>query len=181
VPDNAAGLQDGFDAIMQSLDAPLVIVTAAASGERAGCLVGFHGQSSISPRRYCVWLSKANRTYQVALASEHLGIHFLRPGDTALAERFGTRTGDRTDKFAGLEVAAGPGGVPLLRQCAGWLAVRRTARLDEGGDHVCMVTEPVAAQDGGQPFAPLRTSQARHLVPGHDPAEPPRPAGPGAP
>jgi hypothetical protein len=62
--------------------------------------------------------------------------------------------------------------VPLLDQCASWLAVRRTALLDEGGDHACVVTEPVAARWGGA-FRPLRTSDARHLVPGHDSAERP--------
>ncbi|HEY1639464.1 MAG TPA: flavin reductase family protein [Streptosporangiaceae bacterium] len=180
MPADGTDPPDAFDAIMASLDAPLVIVTAAASGERAGCLVGFHGQSSIAPQRYCVWLSKANRTYQVALGSEHLGIGFLSAADHDLAERFGTLTGDDTDKFAGLDVAAGPGGVPVLRRWPAWLAVRRTALLDEGGDHVCVVTEPVAAH-AGQPFTPLRVSQARDLVPGHDTAEAPRPGQPAAP
>lgn len=42
---------DPFDTIMQSADAALIIVTAAAASERAGCLVGFHSQSSIDPQR----------------------------------------------------------------------------------------------------------------------------------
>ncbi|HWG12106.1 MAG TPA: hypothetical protein VG268_02405, partial [Streptosporangiaceae bacterium] len=62
---------DGFGTIASSLDAPLIIVTAADARERAGCLVGFHSQSSIEPMRYCVWLSKANFTYRVALRSTH--------------------------------------------------------------------------------------------------------------
>ena len=44
---------------------------------RAGCLVGFHSQSSIDPRQYAVWLSKANHTYPVALRSELFAVHFL--------------------------------------------------------------------------------------------------------
>jgi flavin reductase (DIM6/NTAB) family NADH-FMN oxidoreductase RutF len=170
----AAMPADAFAEIMRSRDADLIIVTAAEAGERAGCLVGFHSQSSMGPERYCVWLSKANHTYRVAQRSTHLAIHFLTAADGGLAERFGTLTGDRADKFAGLAVRPGPGGVPVLAGCASWLAVRRTALLDEGGDHVCVVTEPVDAHSGG-PFRPLRLSDVGHLVPGHDSTERPDP------
>jgi flavin reductase (DIM6/NTAB) family NADH-FMN oxidoreductase RutF len=163
-----------FNTLMAALDSPLVIVTTADDRERAGCLVEFHGQSSIEPQRYCVWLSKANYTYRVALNSSHLVIHFLTVDDLPLAELFGTQTGDTVDKFAGLPVDSGPGGTPVLRQCPNWLAVRRIALLDEGGDHVCLTTEPVAAQTAG-PFRPLRISQAAHLKAGHGAEERPEP------
>ncbi len=165
---------NAFATIMSSLDTPLIVVTTAEAQEQAGCLVGFHSQSSIEPARYCVWLSKANYTYRVALRSTHLAIHFLTSLDLSLAELFGTQTGDRTDKFAGLPVSPGPGGAPVLRQCPNWLAVRRTTLLDEGGDHVCVVTEPVAGHTGG-PFEPLRLSHAGHLAPGHGSKERPNP------
>jgi flavin reductase (DIM6/NTAB) family NADH-FMN oxidoreductase RutF len=42
---------EGLGTIMSALDAPLVVVTAAEAQERAGCLVGFHCQSSIEPAR----------------------------------------------------------------------------------------------------------------------------------
>jgi flavin reductase (DIM6/NTAB) family NADH-FMN oxidoreductase RutF len=158
--------EDPFGVITSSLDSPLIIVTAAEGRERAGCLVGFHCQSSIEPLRYCVWLSKANHTYRVALRATHLVIHFLTSSDLWLAERFGTATGDRTDKFAGLRTRSGPGGVPVLEGCPHRLVARRTVLLDEGGDHVCMMTEPVAVHAGGR-FEPLRLSQAAHLEPGH--------------
>jgi len=165
---------EGFDAITPSLDAPLVVVTAAEAREKAGCLVGFHCQSSIQPLRYCVWLSKANHTYRVARESTHLAVHFLTSADLWLAERFGTLTGDRTDKFAGLPVSLGPGQVPILEQCSHWFTARRDTLLDEGGDHVCMITEPLAAH-ADRPFEPLRLSQAAHLEPGHGSYERHRP------
>jgi flavin reductase (DIM6/NTAB) family NADH-FMN oxidoreductase RutF len=103
-----------FNTLMAALDSPLIVVTAADERERAGCLVEFHVQSSIEPQRYCVWLSKANYTYRVALHSSHLVIHFLTVDDLPLAELFGTQTGDTVDKFAGLPVDSGPGGAPVL-------------------------------------------------------------------
>jgi flavin reductase (DIM6/NTAB) family NADH-FMN oxidoreductase RutF len=167
-------MTDPLQAIMSSLDPPLIIVTAAEGAERAGCLVEFHTQSSMGPGRYCVWLSKANHTYRVALHCTHLAIHFLAAGDLPLAELFGTQSGDNVDKFAGLAVSRAPGGAPVIGECANRLVGRRTALLDEGGDHVCVVAEPVAVEFGG-PFEPLRTSQCSHLAAGHSPWERPSP------
>jgi flavin reductase (DIM6/NTAB) family NADH-FMN oxidoreductase RutF len=165
---------DGFGTIASSLDTPLIVVTAADTRERAGCLVGFHSQSSIEPMRYCVWLSKANFTYRVALRSTHLGIHFLTAADLPLAERFGTLTGDNVDKFATVRTGPGPGGVPVLEDCPHRLMARRITVVDDGGDHVCVMTETVAAHTGGR-FEPLRLSQAAHLQPGHGNEERPEP------
>ncbi|MGX7678559.1 flavin reductase family protein [Jatrophihabitans sp. DSM 45814] len=157
---------DAFGSIMAALDSRLIVVTTAVDGERAGCLVGFHAQSSIDPERYCVWLSKANHTYRVALRSTHVALHFLAADDIALAETFGTQSGDDTDKFAGLQVQTGPGGVPVIDGFPNWLVAKRIALLDEGGDHVCIVTEPVRAHSSGA-FHPLLFSQTTHLTPGH--------------
>src|ERR1700747_139718 len=155
-----------FDNVMPALDSPLIFVTTADERERAGCLVEFHGQSSIEPQRYSVWLSKANYTYRAALQSSHRVIHFLTVDDLPLAELFGTKTGDTVDKFASLPVDSGPGGAPVLRRCPNWLPVRRIALLDEGGDHVCLTTEPVAAKTAG-PFQPLRGSAGAPPRGGH--------------
>jgi flavin reductase (DIM6/NTAB) family NADH-FMN oxidoreductase RutF len=158
---------EAFDELMTSLDPPLVVVTTAVGEERGGCLVGFHAQSSIDPRRYCVWLSKANHTYRLALRATHLGIHFLDEGQLPLAALFGSLSGDDVDKFASLSTHRGAGDAPLLSDAPNRLVVRRIALLDEGADHVCVTTEPVAAETSG-PFRPLRLSAAADLVPGHD-------------
>jgi len=156
-----------FDAIMGSLDARMAVVTTADARERAGCLVGFHVQSSIDPPRYTIWLSKANHTYRVGLRATHFGIHFLTTDDLEVAELFGTRTGETVDKFRDLPLGTGAGGVPVLRRCPHRLIVRRIAQLDDGGDHVCITTEPVEEHSTGR-FTPLRLSDVQHLQPGHD-------------
>lgn len=161
----AAGRSE-FDTLIANVETRMIVVTTAAGGERAGCLVGFHTQSSVDPPRYTVWLSKANHTYRVALRASFLGVHFLTENDVALAERFGTLTGDTTDKFAGLQVSCGPGGIPLLASCNNRFAARRITLLDEGGDHVCVVTEPVQVWAGDR-FTPLSLLHVRHLEPGH--------------
>ncbi|MBA2495960.1 MAG: flavin reductase [Acidimicrobiia bacterium] len=165
---------DPFDAIMGSLDVPLAVVTTAKGDERAGCLIGFHAQSSIDPGRYCVWISKANHTYRLMLRSTHLAVHYLTSDDREIARLFGTLSGDDVDKFTLCEAEAGAHGVPVLVGCPNRIVVRRVALLDEGGDHVCVVTEPVETRSAG-PFTPLRLSDVSDLVPGHQTGERPDP------
>ena len=157
---------EAFDQLVARVDAPMIVVTTASGDSRAGCLVGFHCQSSIEPRKYAVWLSKANHTYRVALLAEHLAVHFLAEADVDLAELFGGTTGDEIDKFARCDSVAGPGGVPLLARCPNRLVLRLSATLDERGDHVCMAGEVVQAT-AAHDFRPLRLSAVQHLEPGH--------------
>jgi flavin reductase (DIM6/NTAB) family NADH-FMN oxidoreductase RutF len=158
---------DAFGTLMASADPPLIVVTTVAEREQAGCLVGFHAQSSISPERYCVWLSKANHTYRVGLRAAHFAVHFLTETDHSIAERFGTLTGEDTDKFAGIDIDLDDNGVPLLRACPNRLSLERIAMLDDGGDHVCLTTRVRSAEASGS-FVPLRVSSATDLDPGHE-------------
>jgi flavin reductase (DIM6/NTAB) family NADH-FMN oxidoreductase RutF len=156
-----------FGSIAGSLNPPLVVVTTAAQGERAGCLVGFHSQSSIEPLRYSLWVSKANHTYRVALHATAFAMHFLTVADLELAELFGGRSGDDVDKFAEISWRPGLDDVPLLDALPHRLQLRRVALLDEGGDHVC-ISAAVEHTDGAEAFEPLRLRAAAHLQPGHD-------------
>jgi flavin reductase (DIM6/NTAB) family NADH-FMN oxidoreductase RutF len=165
---------DAFDALMEPLDAPMSVVTATVGDERAGCLIGFQSQCSINPRRYVMWLSKANHTYRVALRTEHLAVHFLDRADRELAELFGTLSGDDVDKFTRCQWEPGPEGVSLLTRCPNRMIVRRMTLLDDGSDHLCVVTEPVEVHRDGR-FTPLRLSDVEDLVPGHTVDERPRP------
>ena len=159
---------DAFADLMQQVDPPLVVVTTAAEGVRAGCVVGFHGQSSMEPQHFCVWLSKANHTYRVALRAERFAVHLLTRDDLALAERFGGRSGEDVDKFAGLEVAEQLG-VPVL-DLPHRMLLERIAVLDAGGDHVCVTARVLDATTAGA-FTPLRVSDVGDLSPGHEPDE----------
>lgn len=160
---------DALSTLMESVDPPLVVVTTAVDGERAGCLVGFHSQSSIDRGHYSVWLSKANHTYRAVLRATHLAVHFLTDQDLDVAERFGTLCGAETDKFADLAIITEEHGVPLLQVCPHRIVLERTAVLDDGGDHVCLSARVLNAHSAGA-FTPLRVSAASGLEPGH-PAE----------
>lgn len=166
---------EAFDSLVSGADSALLVVTTASGGERAGCVLGFHSQCSIEPRRYAVWLSKANHTTRVAIHATHLAVHFLGAEDHDLVELFGELTGDDVDKFERCQWVEGAGGVPLLERCQGRFEGRRTTLLDDGSDHICVVLEPVEAWSPPD-LQPLRLSQVADLEPGHQAEERPKPA-----
>lgn len=159
-----------FDDLIESANPVMAVVTTVAEGVRAGCVVGFHGQSSVEPRHYCVWLSKANHTYRTALRAEHLAVHLLTRDDMEIATHFGTTTGEDGDKFTTLSVSDGPGGVPLLEALPNRFVGRRRAMLDLGGDHACVELVVELAQRAGA-FDALRLRDVVHLQPGHEAEE----------
>ncbi len=148
------------------LNYPMLVVTTIADGERAGCLVGFSTQCSIDPGRFLACLSDKNHTTRVASRADSLAVHFLPAGALALAELFGSETGDEVDKFSRCRWHPGPDGVPLLDDCGRWFVGRILERRTVG-DHVGFVLDPVAAGDEGS-GALLTFSDVKHLEPGHN-------------
>lgn len=143
----------------------MVVVTAAAGGERSGCLVGFSTQCSIDPVRFLACVSKENHTLRVAEGAEFLGVHVLGPGDRDLAALFGSTTGDEVDKFAACEWRPALGGVPVLPRVQAWFVGRVLDRLD-CGDHVGFLLEPVE-EAVGEWSGQLGFQSLRDLPPGH--------------
>jgi flavin reductase (DIM6/NTAB) family NADH-FMN oxidoreductase RutF len=159
-------MKTAFDEIVATLDAPMIIVTVAAGDERDGCLVGFSTQCSIHPARYAVFISKLNRTSEIAARADTLVVHFLRPENMPLAELFGEETGDEVQKFDRCSWRPGPAGVPVLDGCD-WIAGTVRDRIDTG-DHILhlldvssegQVTTPRTGQLG---FQAVRGMKAGH-------------------
>ncbi|MDQ4070209.1 MAG: flavin reductase family protein [Actinomycetota bacterium] len=144
----------------------MMVVTAAAAGERAGCLVGFATQCSIHPPRFAVWISRQNHTFDVARRSPVLAVHFLSVDDRPLAELFGGQTGDEMDKFGRCRWREGAGGAPVLEDCARWFAGHVIEQIPTD-DHVGFLLAPVQVESApwsGQ----LGFQAARSISPGHD-------------
>lgn len=163
----ARDVDDRFNDLVGDLDYPMFIATArGATGERAGCLVGFATQCSIDPPRFLVCISTANRTFRVASAADALAVHFVPAHATALAELFGGQTGDEVDKFARCEWEDGPGGVPILAECPNWFVGSVLERLPLG-DHVGFLLSPIEVQ-ANVPQAEFTFHRARRIEPGHE-------------
>jgi len=156
----------GVAEFVAGLDYPMFVVTAAdeRSDERAGCLVGFTTQCSISPLRFLVCLSRTNRTHRVASKSRMLAVHALSAGQHDLAALFGEQTGDEVDKFTRCLWTPGPEGTPLLDECPRRLLGHVEGRFDLG-DHTGYLLAPV--QQAGLAAPPLMLSAVYDLDAGH--------------
>lgn len=156
-----------FNALAGGLDYPMFVVTVTDGDRRAGCLVGFVAQCSMTPPRVMVWLSKNNLTHEVARSTDTVAVHVPTDDDHALAELFGSRTGRDVDKFARVDWVPGPNGVPLLADCAQWFVGRVRSRHDTG-DHEGLLLDIVdASDDHGLPQ--LSFQSVKHLPPGNVP------------
>jgi len=157
-----------FAPFVASLDYPMYVLTVNGGGRlgKAGCLVGFATQCSISPPKFLVCLSKQNHTYRAAAETRLAALHVLAVTDLDLATLFGTQTGDEVDKFQECAWTEGPGGVPLLDRCPTWLVGEIEQRTDLG-DHEGLLLNPVQVA-GDVSLAPLAFSAVRDLNAGHD-------------
>ncbi|MGA5895485.1 flavin reductase family protein [Streptomyces venetus] len=157
----------GMDEFIDRLNPDMCLVTAAAGGERAGCLVGFASQCSLRPVRFVVWLSELNHTFRVARNAGVLAVHLLDREQHDLAELFGGHTGDETDKFQGVRLREAYGGALVLEDAPAWFVGRIVTRAG-GGDHVGFVLDPVEWGGRKSHDGPLlRLSDAVDITPGH--------------
>jgi len=155
-----------FEALVAQLNYPMFVVTTAAGGKRAGCLVGFTSQVSIHPRRFLVGLSNKNYTYRVAAQSGHLAVHVLAAHDLALARLFGEQTGDQVDKFARCAWHEGPQGLPILDDAVAWFSGPIVERLPLG-DHVAFLLEPDSGRAAGDTGSLVSFGDVTDFEPGH--------------
>jgi flavin reductase (DIM6/NTAB) family NADH-FMN oxidoreductase RutF len=144
----------------------MFVVTTIAERTPAGCLVGFTTQCGVDPPRYLVCLSDKNFTCRVAQHAEVLAVHFLSADAHDLARRFGSETGDDTDKFTGCEWHPGPRGVPIVDSCERWFVGAILERFSVG-DHVGHLLEPIEVQNGGDGEL-MGFQQTKDLEPGHE-------------
>jgi flavin reductase (DIM6/NTAB) family NADH-FMN oxidoreductase RutF len=159
-----AGTEE-FSAFVDGLDYPLYVVTTLHGGERSGCLVGFATQVSIDPPQMLVCISDQNHTHALALAAPLVAVHVLSPHQQALAELFGEETGDRTDKFAQCSWHPGPGGVPVLEDCARHMVGRVLQRVPFA-DHLGLLLDPMETSVSSRPVA-YTLRDAAGIQPGH--------------
>lgn len=150
----------------------VTIVTARSpEGADVGLTVNSFNSVSLDPPLVLWSLAKSSASIQAFERATAFVIHVLSASQEELATRFATKN---IDRFAGLDIARGYGGAPLIPGCAARFECKK-AYLYEGGDHVIFVGEvlefersdkPVLAFHGGKYALALQKSiPARALVP----------------
>lgn len=154
-----------LESIVAEIEYPMLVATTTSKGQNCGCLVGFATPCSMDPFRYIAFISRKNRTFDVAHDADVLALHFLSADEESLASILGKLTGDAVDKFALCDWQKGPDGVPILADAQRWIAGPIVERMT-GGDHHGFVVEPQHAST--RPWVGQFGSQAaRRLEVGH--------------
>jgi flavin reductase (DIM6/NTAB) family NADH-FMN oxidoreductase RutF len=114
-----------------------VVTTTDDEGEFHGVTANSFGSVSLDPP-LVLW-SQAVKTHShpVFFKAERFAVNVLAEDQMELSNRFAKSS---QEKFAGLEVDIGLGGIPLLRGCNAWLQCRAVSRLP-GGDHTIYIAE----------------------------------------
>jgi len=133
---------DVFRRVMGSFASGVTIVTALdPDGAPRGFTASGMSSLSLNPRLLLICVNAASATLSAIQEQGVFAVNILAEQQRELAQRFASRL---PDKFAGVEWQPGATGAPLM---AGSLAHAecRVYRVYEGGDHVVILGEVVAA------------------------------------
>lgn len=114
-------------------------VTIVTTRDREGAPVGVTASSfntvSLSPPLVLWSIGRSAYSFDTFSSASHFAIHVLDADQRALSDRFARAS---SDKFAGVRLAQGEGGVPLIDGIQTVFECEMAQRHD-GGDHLILV------------------------------------------
>lgn len=116
-----------------------IVTTQDAEGRDVGLTANSFNSVSLTPPMVLWSLAKSSNSLGAFVDAAHFAVHILAADQEPLSTRFATRG---IEKFAGLDLARGHGGIPLLDGCAARFECRTAFRY-EGGDHEIFVGEVI--------------------------------------
>lgn len=114
-----------------------IVTTRTATGSDIGLTANSFNSVSLEPPMVLWSLAKAAKSLPAFLDTDYFAVHVLSSSQEALSHTFATRG---VDKFAGLTIERGRGGIPLLEGCSARFQCRTAIRY-EGGDHMVFIGE----------------------------------------
>lgn len=114
-----------------------VITTRAGDGRRVGLTANSFTSLSLDPPLVLWCLGKAAPSMSEFVECDHFAVNVLAADQHHLSRQFSTPS---IDKFDGIEVIDGVGGVPLLNGAIARFTCRHV-RHHDGGDHVIFIGE----------------------------------------
>ena len=143
---DARALRTAFGAFATGVT---VVTTQAAGGMDSGLTANSFSSVSLDPPMVLWSLAKTSSNLETFRTASHFAVHILSAAQEELSNRFASKA---ADKFAGVSIRRGAGGLPLLDGCAARFACRMVHQY-EGGDHVIFVGEVLEWEHAAQ--APL--------------------------
>lgn len=114
-----------------------VITTRDRNGRRIGLTANSFTSLSLDPPLLLFCIANRAPSRPEFEEASHFAIHVLAADQHELSTRFATPS---DDKFAGIDVVDGPGGVPLIDGVLARFVCRNAHRYD-GGDHSIVIGE----------------------------------------
>lgn len=145
-----------------------VVTTVDAEGRTWGLTANSFSSVSLDPP-LVLWSQSVKAPSHAAFTrADRFAINILAEDQIDLSNRFAT---SGIDKFDGVQIDAGEGGVPLLRRCSAWLECKAVTQVP-GGDHVIFVGEVKAIRRTDR--RPLVFGGGQYLIAdAHDLGKPP--------
>jgi flavin reductase (DIM6/NTAB) family NADH-FMN oxidoreductase RutF len=119
-----------------------IVTTRASDGSMIGLTANSFNSVSLTPPLVLWSLGTKSGSLQAFLQAKHYAIHVLSVEQQSLAERFASKM---VDRFEGVTLQEGLGGVPILPGCAAVFECTSRSQYPEG-DHVILVGEVLACQ-----------------------------------
>lgn len=123
------------DALGEFATGVAVVTTRDAGGAPVGVTINSFASVSLEPPLVLWSLGLASPTRAAFEGCSHYAVNILAADQVEYSQRFSQAQDDR---FAGIDLDVGAGGVPLLRGCSAWFECRNEIRYP-GGDHVILV------------------------------------------
>ena len=124
-----------------------IVTTHADECGDVGVTANSFNSVSLEPPMILWSLSRKALSLSAFLTNPCFAVHVLAAHQDDLSQRFATQG---ADKFSGLPVGRGAGGIPLLDGCAARFQCR-TAFKYEGGDHLIIVGEVLSFEAWSHP------------------------------
>lgn len=137
-----------------------ILTTRAADGAPVGLTVNSFNSVSLDPPLVLWSLANNSLSLGAFREAQHWAVHVLATDQEELSGRF-ARRGE--DKFTGLELDAGVGGIPLLQGCAARFQCR-TASQYQGGDHVIFIGEVISFDRAETPPLVFHSGRYAHAT-----------------
>lgn len=116
----------------------VTIITTRMGRTPIGLTISSFASVSLDPPLILACIARTAASLPAFRVGGPVGVNVLSSEQRRLAQRFASR---HENRFAGVDYATGPHGVPLLDGVAAWMD-GHIVRMYDGGDHVILVVRP---------------------------------------
>lgn len=128
-----------------------IVTTLDAEGAPVGVTASSFNTVSVQPPLVLWSIARSAYSYAAFAGARHFAVHVLEASQRNLSDRFARAS---SDKFAGLHIRKGEGGLPLL-DAVSTVFECETAHRYAGGDHLILVGKVLKLrlpEDAGPPL-----------------------------